>query len=84
MENKKSNFNVENNFYYNELSFKNLFWLTAAEAAIYIRRLDEDGNPSVKSIYNAIYRRKIRAKKFLGKWMIKKSDLDHSIETSFL
>lgn len=79
-----ANFNEEINYYYNEVSFKNLIWLTAREAAIYIRRLDEDGNPSVKSIYNAIYRRKIKAKKFLGKWMIKKSDLDRSIETSYL
>ncbi len=74
---------MTNNIFVPEVQFKNLVWLTVREAAIYIRRVDEDGNPSLKSIYNAIYRRKIKAKKFLGKWMIKKSDLDRSIETSY-
>jgi len=66
----------------NHINFESLIWLTTREAAIYIRRIDENGNPSLKSIYQAIYKRKIKAKKFLGKWMIKKTDLDRSIETS--
>ena len=72
----------------NYLTNKNLYskkqvWLTPREAAVYLRKVNEDGKPSVKSIYNAIYRRQIKAKKFLGKWLIKKSDLDKSIESSY-
>lgn len=64
-----------------DLIFDNLVWLSTEEAAIYTRRFDpKTGKPSLDSIYNAIYRRKVRAKKWLGKWMIRKDDLDRAIE----
>ena len=49
-----------------ERFFENLVWLSTEEAAIYTRRFDpKTGRPSLDAIYNAIYRKKIRAKKCL-------------------
>ena len=68
----------------NETLFKNLIWLTTVEAAVYLRRFDKNGNPSTSSIRSLVCRKRLRARKCLGKLYFKKSELDYLIETSNL
>jgi len=64
--------------------FENLIWLTCKDAAIYLRKFRDDGEPSVGAVRNLIYRGKLRARKWAGCIYIKKSEIDNAIELSLI
>ena len=58
-------------------------WLTTAQAAAYLGKFRRnDGRPSVGAIRNMIYRNQIVARKFFGRILINRSDLDELIRLS--
>jgi hypothetical protein len=58
-------------------------WLTTVQAAIYLGKFRRsDGEPSVGAIRNLIYRKRLKAHKFLGRCLINRSELDQLIDLS--
>ncbi len=58
-------------------------WLTSEQAARYLGKFrKKDGRPSVGAIRNMLYRKQIAAKKFFGRILIKRSELDELINLS--
>lgn len=58
-------------------------WLSSAQAAVYLSKFRrKDGKPSTGAIRNMIYRKQLTAKKFLGRIMISRLDLDEAIRLS--
>lgn len=57
-------------------------WLTTVQAAIYLGKVRRDGKPSVGAIRNLIYRKKLKAYKFIGRCLISRLELDRLIELS--
>ena len=57
-------------------------WLTASEAAIYLRLFKKDGSPSSESIRNLVSQGRIPFYKPLGRLRFRKSELQNFIESS--
>ena len=62
--------------------FENLEWFTTAEAAIYLRRLNADGLPSMNTVHQMVSRGLLRRRKFAGRLYFKRRELDYLIESS--
>ena len=62
--------------------FENLEWFTTAEAAIYLRKFDQDGNPSLDAIHQMVFRKQLPRRKFVGRLYFKRRELDYLIESS--
>ena len=58
-------------------------WLTTKQAATYLGKFRrKDGTPSEGAIRNMIYRKQIQARKFFGRILIDRLELDHVIRLS--
>ncbi len=57
-------------------------WLTTKEAAVYLRKFEPSGSPSVNAIHKLVARGSIRRRKFSGKLFFRKKELEYLIETS--
>ncbi len=58
-------------------------WLTTEQAAKYLGKFRrKDGTPSVGAIRNMIYRKQLVARKFFGRILINRSELDQLIRLS--
>jgi hypothetical protein len=58
-------------------------WLTTEQAAIYLGKFRrKDGNPSLGAIRNMIYRKQLVARKFIGRILINRIELDQLIGLS--
>lgn len=58
-------------------------WLTAKQAAEYLGKFRrKDGNPSEGAIRNMIYRKQLKARKFIGRILIDRLELDQLIRLS--
>ncbi len=57
-------------------------WLTTKEAAIYLRKFEPNGAPSVNAIHKLVARGSIRRRKFSGRLFFRKKELDFLIESS--
>ena len=57
-------------------------WLDTIQTAIYLKKFRKDGNPSVGAIRNLVYRGKLRARKFFGRLLFNRLELDHLISSS--
>lgn len=64
------------------LSFEGADWLSAFEAALYLRILRKDGTPCVERIRNLVHQGKIPFYKPFGRLLFKKSELKLLIESS--
>jgi hypothetical protein len=65
-----------------ELLFDNLVWMTSEEAAIYLRKFTEDGQPSVGAIRAAVCRGQLKARKWRRRLYFRKAALDRMLESS--
>ena len=78
---KKSDGQLDTQVYNDELGdhsptlFKNLYWMTTNEAALYLRK-------SSNAIRTAVCRGHIKARKFRRRLYFNRSELDRLIETS--
>ena len=57
-------------------------WMNPSEAALYLRILGKDGQPSVHSIRNLVNKGRLPFYKPLGRLLFKKSELQKFIESS--
>lgn len=58
-------------------------WLTTKQAATYLGKFRrKDGTPSEGAIRNMIYRKQIQARKFFGRILIDRMELDQVIRLS--
>lgn len=58
-------------------------WLTAKQAAEYLGKFRrKDGAPSEGAIRNMIYRKQLKARKFIGRILIDRLELDSLIKLS--
>jgi hypothetical protein len=57
-------------------------WLDTIQTAIYLKRFRKDGSPSVGAIRNLIYRKQLKARKFLGRLFFNRLELDRLIAIS--
>jgi len=58
-------------------------WLTTKQAATYLGKFRrKDGEPSEGAIRNMIYRKQIQARKFVGRILIDRMELDQLIRLS--
>jgi len=64
------------------LLFENLEWLSTSEAAIYLRRFEADGKPSLNAIHKLVSKGTIRRRKFEGRLYFKRKELSYLIECS--
>ncbi len=64
------------------LSFEGSDWLSALEAALYLRILRKNGTPCVERIRNLVNQGKIPFYKPFGRLLFKKSELKSLIESS--
>ena len=64
------------------LNFEGSDWLSALEAALYLRIFRKDGTPCVERIRNLVSQRKIPFYKPFGRLLFKKSELKSLIESS--
>jgi hypothetical protein len=64
------------------LSFESSDWLSALEAALYLRILRKDGSACVERIRNLVNQGKIPFYKPFGRLLFKKSELKSLIESS--
>lgn len=63
--------------------FKKEEWLTAEEAAALLKKFrKKDGKPSVGAIHTMIWRGQLRARKFLGRLMFSRIELERLIALS--
>ena len=62
--------------------FDNLVWLNTKEAAIYLRKLTEDGRPSEGAIRTMVCRRQIIARKWRRRLYFKKAELEKMLDAS--
>ena len=63
-------------------SFDSSDWLSAIEAAAYLRIFSKDGSPCVERIRNLASQRKIPFYKPFGRLLFKKTELESLIESS--
>ena len=63
-------------------SFDASKWLDTISAAIYLKRFRKDGTPSVGAIRNLVYRGRLKARKFLGRLLFNRVELDRLILNS--
>ncbi len=64
------------------LNFEGSDWLSALEAALYLRIFRKDGTPCVERIRNLVSQGKIPFYKPFGRLLFKKSELKSLIESS--
>lgn len=57
-------------------------WLTTIEAAVYLRKFEPSGSPSVNAIHKMVARGSVRRRKFSGRLFFRKKELDFLIESS--
>ena len=57
-------------------------WLTAKEAAIYLRKFRPDGEPSHGAIYMMLERGQLRKRKFFGRLYFDRRELDRALESA--
>jgi len=57
-------------------------WLTTKEAAIYLRKIAPNGMPSVSAIHKLVERGAIRRRKFGGKLLFLRKELNYLIEST--
>ncbi len=57
-------------------------WLTTKEAAVYLRKFEPAGRPSVNAVHKLVARGSIRRRKFSGRLFFRKKELDFLIESS--
>lgn len=81
-ENGNSQENEVNSEAGSNLFFENLEWLSTAEAAVYLRKFNPNGIPSVNAIHKLVSQGKIRRRKFSGKLYFKRKELSYLIECS--
>ncbi len=55
-------------------------WLTALEAAIYLRKFRPDRSPSKNAIYMMVYRGKLKRRRFHGRLYFSRYELQRAIE----
>jgi hypothetical protein len=55
-------------------------WLTALEAAIYLRKFRPDRSPSKNAIYMMVYRGQLKRRKFHGRLYFSRYELQRAIE----
>lgn len=63
-------------------SFDGADWLSATEAAIYLRIFRGDGSPCVERIRNLVSKGRIPFYKPFGRLLFKKSELESMVESS--
>jgi excisionase family DNA binding protein len=63
-------------------NFESSEWLSATEAAVYLRIFKDDGTPCVGRIRNLVNMGKIPFYKPFGRLLFKRSELDSLIESS--
>lgn len=63
-------------------SFDASKWLDTLHAAIYLKRFRKDGTPSVGAIRNLVYRGRLKGRKFLGRLLFNRLELDRLISMS--
>ncbi len=76
-------FNVEGreNRIHDKLFFDKVHeWLTASEAAVYLRKFRADRSPSKNAIYMMVYRGALKRRKFHGRLYFSRFELDRAIE----
>ncbi len=81
-ENGNSQENEVNSEVRSNLFFENLEWLSTADAAVYLRKFNANGIPSVNAIHKLVSQGKIRRRKFSGKLYFKRKELSYLIECS--
>ena len=58
-------------------------WMTAEEAAAYLRKFrKKDGKPSVGAIHSMVYRGQLIGRKFFGRLLFRRAELDRLIVLS--
>lgn len=58
-------------------------WMTAEEAAAYLRKFRrKDGKPSVGAIHSMVYRGQLIGRKFFGRLLFRRTELDRLIALS--
>lgn len=57
-------------------------WLTTAEAAVYLRKTNPGGMPSINAVHKMVSQGRIRRRKFAGRLYFRRKELDYLIETS--
>jgi len=62
--------------------FSSSDWLSASEAAIYLRIFSKNGRPCVERLRNLVCKRKIPFYKPFGRLLFKKSEIKSLIESS--
>ncbi|OYZ19626.1 MAG: hypothetical protein B7Y39_11545 [Bdellovibrio sp. 28-41-41] len=65
-----------------EMSFEGSDWLSAIEAALYLRIFRQDGTPCVERIRNLVNKGRIPFYKPFGRLLFKKAELKAVIESS--
>jgi hypothetical protein len=63
-------------------NFESSDWLSAIEAAVYLRIFSKDGSPCVERVRNLASQRKIPFYKPFGRLLFKKTELESLIESS--
>ncbi len=58
-------------------------WMTAEEAAAFLRKFrKKDGKPSVGAIHSMVYRGQLIGRKFFGRLLFRRTELDRLIALS--
>ena len=58
-------------------------WMTAEEAAAYLRKFRrKDGKPSVGAIHSMVYRGQLIGRKFFGRLLFRRTELDRLVALS--
>lgn len=64
------------------IDFSSSDWLSAKEAAIYLRIFRKDGSPCVERLRNLVNQRKVPFYKPFGRLLFKRAELKNLIESS--
>ena len=68
----------------NKPFFDNLTWLSTKDAAVYLRKIRKDGQPSDGAIRTAVWRGLLKARKWGRRLFFKKVELDRLLELSLI
>jgi hypothetical protein len=63
-------------------SLSSMDWLTALEAAQYLRIVSKDGNPNAAALRNFVNQKRVPYYKPFGRLMFKRSELEKLVESS--
>jgi hypothetical protein len=62
--------------------FEKSDWLTAKEAAVYLRKFRSDGVPSLGAIYMMLGRGQLRKRKFFGRLYFDRREIERALESA--